>query len=363
MKQWILCMVLAGLINAASAQLLTWTDTSTLPIEVRGNVVVEYNGYVYTLGGRPTGEGAGTHAIADVYFAAIQPDGSLGSWTATTFLPGNRAVHGAHAYNDNMYVWGGWKEDYEVMNTCLYAPINPDGTLGTWVTSSVTIPDDASSNHQMDSFGRGTLGYGPFVYVLGGEKGDFAYSDQVYYSEIQPSGDYGAWQTTTALPFADWFHGVAIVEGNTDTYIFQVGGNHGGTSETHVFRNTINPDGSVGATWDQVGDLPIGLYEHGVAVVNQSIYVFGGLNGSIAQDSVYKLQIDPIDGGPILTTNTPMPATRARVAGVGYTVNTTEYVAIVGGGQGYDAAGGLLDSVIYSEVPVILSTTGWTLYE
>jgi hypothetical protein len=100
-----------------------------------------------------------------------------------------------------------------------------------------------------------------------------------------------------------------------------------------------------------------------VAVVGQSVYVFGGLNASIAQDFVYKLEVEPGSGLFPLSLNTPMPQTRARVAGVGYTVDSTEYVMIVGGGLGYAAEDGLLDSVIYSDVPVILSTSQWTLYE
>jgi len=318
---------------------------------------------MYSIGGRPSGEGAGTHAIDDVYYAAVNPDGSVGSWTATTFLPAKRAVEGAYAYNDRMYVWGGWDESYTTWNTCYYAAINPDGSLGTWTTSSVTIPDAAGSVPQMDSFGRGVLGYANYVYVLGGERNDGSLSDQVYVSAIDGAGDFGAWQTTTALPFADWFHGVAIVEGATETYIYQVGGNHGGTSESHIFKNTINSDGTVGATWDQVGDLPTAIYELGIAVTGDTIFAIGGLNGATPQDAVYKLKVDLIDGLPqSIATTTPLPEARARVAAVGYNVGGTDYILVAGGG-GYAGTDPVLDSVVYAEIPVILGSGTWMMYE
>ena len=94
-KSLFLLLVLVLISSFAFSQALVWNTTSTLPITVRDAAVVHYNGYVYCTGGRTTGEGAGTHAIDNVYYAAVNPNGSLGTWTAATSLPGKLACHGA----------------------------------------------------------------------------------------------------------------------------------------------------------------------------------------------------------------------------------------------------------------------------
>jgi len=355
------------------AQPLVWNTASSLPIPIRTVTVIYYNGYVYSIGGRPTGEGAGTHAIDNVYYAAVNPDGSIGSWTTTTFLPIKLALHGAYGYNNRIYVWGGWKEDYTTMNTCLYAPINPDGSIGTWVTSSVTIPDAPGPVSQMDSFGRGVLGYNDTLYIIGGEINDGTYTGRCYYSKIQLSGDYGAWVETTALPTQDqllnpiggyWFHGVMIVEGSSQNYIYMVGGNHGGTTESHIIINTINADGSLGASWTWATNfLGQATYELGCAFGFDSIFALGGLNGSTPLDTVQRCVVNPTTGDiTSVTADTPLPGARARTSAVGYEVSGESYVLLVGGG-GYAGADPIYTDCWYSIVPRPTKSYPWSLYE
>jgi len=359
---WILVFVLI-LTGIVSAQTLTWTSTSSLPIPIRGEAVIHYNGYVYCIGGRPTGEGAGTHAIDNVYYAAVNPDGSIGAWTATTALPGKRACHGAYGYNNRIYVWGGWMEDYTTMNTCFYAPINPDGSIGTWVTSSVTIPNSSSPASQMDSFGRGVLAFNDTLYILGGEDNYGTLQSSCYYSKIQGSGDYGAWTATTALPISSWFHGAMTFQGMTANYIYVVGGNYGATTESNIIINTINVDGSLGASWTLATNiLGTGTWELGCAFGIESIFAIGGLNLGTPIDNVQRCVINPATGDIIaVNANTPIPGARARTAAVGYTAGapSTSYILVVGGG-GYSSSDPLYTDCWYASVQTDIPM--WTLY-
>lgn len=338
MKKAMLLLGVFVLCASLSFGALTWNTTSSLPVGTSGAAVIQYNGYVYLVGGRTATE---PYAVDDVYFAKINTDGTIGAWAATTALPGNRALLGAYAYDGRLYVWGGWKEDYTTMPTCFYAPINPtDGTVGAWITSAVAIPPDGTTA-QMDSFGRGVLGFGKYIYILGGEKNDSVLSSKVFYSEIQSSGDFGAWTETTALPTPTnggaagyWFMGVMTVAGTSANYIYVLGGNHSGTSETHILINTINSNGTLGAAWtESATPLNNGVYEVGCAYAGDSIFVTGGLNGSTPQAFVQQVKINPADGSVVsVTDETVLPVARARGQAVGYSIGGKDFVSIVGGG-------------------------------
>jgi hypothetical protein len=345
-----------------SAQPLVWNTASSYPIPVRDATVIYYNGYVYSIGGRTSGETSTTHAIDNVYYAAVNPDGSIDAWTATTALPGKRAAGGAYAYNGRLYFWGGWMEDYTTMNTCYYAPINPDGSIGTWVTSSVTIPNSSGGNSQMDSFGRGVLGFNDTLYILAGEDNLGTIQSSCYYSKIQGSGDYGSWTATTDLPINVWFHGAMIYTGASATYIYQLGGLVGG--QANIYYNTINPDGTLGATWQLATNaLTIALYDPGCAFALDSIFVIGGLNGYTSLDRVQRCRINPSTGDiDEVVEETVLPAARARTSAVGYTADGEEYILVVGGG-GYATTDTVYADCWYSLVPRPTKSYPWSLYE
>lgn len=349
---------------------LSWQTTSSLPKGIKDAACVVGGDYVYMLGGRTTDA---PYAASHCYYAAINTDGTLGTWTATTDLPGERASMNAYVYDGNIYLWGGWRDGYPTENTCFYAPINGDGSLGSWVTSSVTIPDGAGEV-QMDSYGRGITGFGKYLYIIGGERNDASYSRDCYYSEIQPDGDYGAWTTTTQLPDPEngdgyWFHGVAIYDGDEADYIYMVGGNHGGTSEDHIIYNTINSDGSLGAEW-QTSPIPLnqGCYENGCAIIDRYIFSVGGLNGSTPLDNVQMIEIDPSTGAvESVTDQTVLPEARARTHAVSYAKDGKLYLYNIGGavysGDPYYDTCWVSEYATPTPTPVVLDAAEWEKYE
>jgi hypothetical protein len=387
-RHYFMCVIMLVLV-VTFADAYTWTATSSLPEGRRGAAVVYYNGYVYCTGGRLAADATfpNPHADAGVYYAKVNADGSIGAWTSTTALPEALACHGAAAYDGYLYVWGGWESSdlYPTSNNCYYAPIQPNGSVGTWVTSSVTIPLSGTDN-QMDAFGQGILAFNDILYILNGEDNSGTKHKEVYYSKIQVTHDYGPWTATSSTDQICWFHGVIIYQGTSANYIYRVAGNYSGTSERDVYFNTITPSGALGsATWTKAtGSLPItapqGRYEFGCAIADNKIFVIGGISGSTAYSNVYYGEINPATGdiASWVEDTTPYPAgTVARNMAVGYSAAGAEYVLAVGGGIGSDAADGLRAECYYTQVKSAppptpspteagfagVTSAGWTLYE
>ena len=324
---------------------INWVQASTLPTGLTDHQAIYYNGYVYAVGGR---SGAGPSAINTVYYAPVNANGSIGAWQLTTNLPQATAAHGAAAYNGRMYVWGGWTTNYPTINVCRYAPINPDGTLGAWTTSAVTIPNNTEVTPpaiQMDAFGRGTLMHNGILYIINGEWDQvtaFGNTNNCYYSAITGGGDYSPWvlTTPTATSNGSWFHGVCIIPGTSQTFLYRVAGNYRGTTEVGMYRTTINPNGSLGAWVQDPADLPdLGRYEHATAVVGNYMFVVGGLYGATPTNTVFYTKVDP-DTGAISgwRTGNVYPANVSRLAATAYEVGGRWYLLVVSGGP-YAASG------------------------
>jgi hypothetical protein len=357
--------ILVFLLSVVAAQALTWNATSALPEGRRGMCLVYYNGYVYCLGGRPADEGSTTiHAVDTVYYAPVNSDGSLGTWAATSAMPGARADGGAAAYDGRIYYWGGWDAVYVTCNNCYYATINPDGSLGSWVTSSVTIPDSATPNAQMDSFGMGRLNFGKDLYIVNGEDNGALNQTSVYVSEIQSSGDFGPWTSTTATSNSFWFHGVVTYQGTTNNYIYRVAGNARGTTENEIIYATINLDGTIGLWNSTTATVPEGRYEFACAIADGKIYVIGGLSGATPVDTVFYGAIDPATGDiATFDTDTDVyPAARCRFAATDYVAGSGWYILVVGGGGYYTQIGAAPGPTPTPTVPPLGVQTDWEIY-
>lgn len=215
----------------------------------------------------------------------------------------------------------------------------------------------------MDSFGRGILGLGKYIYVIGGEMNDASLTNKCYYSEIQGSGDIGTWVETTSLPVPTngtlkgyWFHGVGIVQGTSSNYIYVVGGNHGGTSESHILSNIVNADGSLGATWTE-SSTPLlhAVYEHGCAVQGNVIYAVGGLNGSTVQTYVQAITVDPATGAVQgVVDETALAEGRARTHAVCYSAGGKD-ILLNAGGAVYSGAP-YYDTCFYTDITIPTAT-------
>lgn len=286
----------------------TWTAGPTTPAAKGYSSTAAYNGYVYVMGGFP-----GSATV--VYYAPLNSDGSVGTWTSSgNTLPGSGSygaaavVHGGY-----IYVIGGYAGGH--LDTVYYAPLNPDGSVGNWTANGLNLPEslidlNASVN-------------GDYLYVTGGNDGS-GEVDSVYYAHFNPDGSVGNWTSTSnTLPVAE-SAGESVVYNN---YLYVVGGWNVGVAQSVVQYAPLNSDGSVGTWTIASNNMPNGLVLPSVVAYNGYLFVFGGFDGG-PNDEVYSAPFNS-DGSVGTWTTSPnsLPTTRYGAA----TSTYNGFVYVVGG--------------------------------
>jgi hypothetical protein len=159
--------------NGGTGETGSFATTTALPTvsSVAGradHMSVAYNGFLYILGGcfnYTTGACTANDNETDVEAAPINKDGTLGSWTTTgmTALPSGASLGGAVAYSGYMYVAQGLANGSPnaASNKFWRAPVSSTGTIGTWV-------DDATLYLPAARFDFGMAMSGAYIYVVGG---------------------------------------------------------------------------------------------------------------------------------------------------------------------------------------------------
>ena len=217
-----------------------------------------------------------------VYTAPINPDGTLGTWVTDTPLPGAVYLSQSIVTNNRVYLLGGWSNGTYSF-TVYTAPINTDGTLGAWVINT-PLPVAVTYSQAIVTNNR--------VYLLGGNINNVI-SSAVYTAPINPDGTIGTWVIDTPLPVTI-INSQAIV---TNNRVYLLGGTINSYSSTTVYTAPINPDGTLGA-WVTNTPLPrMPIYPQ-VILTNSRIYIFtvfpemysapfsGGLNNYINLTSI-----------------------------------------------------------------------------
>lgn len=259
----------AGVLNTVEYASIKWdgtlgtfasTATFTTPRALHTSVV--YNGYLYILGGY---NGSTTH-FADVQFAPLNPNGPVASWTTSSFSSG-RAYHGVETWNGYLYVIGGMSSGTPLSDV-QYSQIQPSGTPGTWLpTASLSGP----------RFGLSSAVYNGYLYVTGG--GGTA---DVFYAQVQSGGSLNGWQSTNSFNTGRTNHAAVAYRG----YLYILGGHDGSNFKNDVQYAPINPDGTVG-TWQDTTGFPIPRTLLTSVAYNGYLYVIGGENGTALNDIRY----------------------------------------------------------------------------
>ena len=239
---------------STSGTLGAWTKTTVLPAAVAfaaavvatpENSPVTGGSYLYVLGGDSSASGK---PVATVYRGTLASTGAVTGWSPTTALPA--AVHslGAVIFNGSLYVAGGAGNGNVPVATVYRAAIQSDGTLGSW-QALTSLP-----------FTRSYLGFGingTFLYALGGDSGTVAPNDSVVkgsaisdvvYAEIDVhTGNLASGWTANGnkLKKAVSKHTAVVALGNVlVTAGLYTGATTGSTEESYA---SLNPDGSTSA--------------------------------------------------------------------------------------------------------------------
>ena len=168
-----------------SVDITGWTTGTSLPGTLAHSQAIVTKNRVYLLGGFN-----GSSRLATVYTAPINADGTLGAWTAGPSLPGALGISQAIVTKNRVYLLGGISSTY--VATVYTAPINADGTLGAWTTGT-NLPGTLAYSQAIVTKNR--------VYLLGGISAS-SYVATVYTAPINADGTLGTWTTGTSLPVA-----------------------------------------------------------------------------------------------------------------------------------------------------------------
>ena len=320
-----------------------FSQTTVLPRFLRGHTLLAYNGYMYVIGGiiqpyyteppYPDPNSFNTKLNEKVFYAKINPDGSLGSWAETTPLPPSdkipeekrtpesgglfglsataHTVSVSGADKGYMYVTGGWSGDLKKnVETVLVGPINEsDGTISSWLHNALSdLPYDLSKHTSVAA----TVNGDNYLYVVGGNSGGFGsqvFHNEILYAKIANDGILSPWKySSKVLPVQLIDHATASL----GRYIFVFGGRDGdgGSDEKtpyNIYKNVIyyyiDDTGDL-QSLQRLADLPAPLFHHAAAAdINKldnsiNLYVTGGAGGNTddqtnRKDTVYYITNTP----------------------------------------------------------------------
>ncbi len=255
------------------------------------------------------------------------------------------------AFGTFLYVAAGVQDNSLLLRTVERAPINADGTLGAWQAlpdlpssapgAGVALVDntvliigglrafkpstkvmvaDIQDNGDLTQVGDGpdltvsrfhltAVSHGKTVYVIGGLTGDG--KDNTPSVERAEVGDLGvgAFSETTPLP-AKRSHHAAVVIDDTIYVLGGLTGDPAGQNEGYsdVLRSVLGADGTPGP-WEHAGDLPYNLATHAAFAHAGKLYVLGGVQED-TQDADALLAAPLLDDGTLgsfeLVGNLPM---------------------------------------------------------
>jgi hypothetical protein len=187
--------VYAGNWNPGTGQLSAWSSQAALPQVISGSSGAAWGSTVYVVGGNVAG--AASNAL---YWATVN-NGQIQAWN-TAALPAAVASPFVAAVNGFLIVAGGFTTPYSAVTSAVYyAPINADGSLGSW-QAGPALPVAAGN------IGNGAVTTASGMAILGGNNGSSGVTSGQFLT-VGASGP-GSWQQLGNV-------------GNADSGVFAVG--------------------------------------------------------------------------------------------------------------------------------------------
>jgi len=266
---------------------------------------------LYVLGG--TGGGAD---LASIESATVNPDGTLGTFAAATpTLAQPRHGFAVFSTRSNVYVVGG-SNGATALSSVEAAPINADGTLGTFAAASPTL--------SMPEPVQAAIVVGSVVYVFGQSTTESA--------PIASDGTLGAFTVVTGS-IGVTTAGVAVARDE----VYVTGGYNDGVSGT-VMRASLNPSGQLGAfAIDPMHKLAEPRSSGVVVTTPNTVYIVGGTNATGAVGTVEQVLFNPDDSfksaSIVSGVNLVTPRTDLAAAVLPDYSNPPNYFLYVSGGS------------------------------
>ncbi len=308
--------------------------------------------------------------LATIEHAPIAADGMIGTFAlATSSLAAARHGHATFVTSSKVLVVGGNAGGADT-TTAEIAPVDGEGTVGTFVTSTSTLPN-ATSHLTSVQWGNqlyalpymstvdanglpgaftdsGLAKYGfahtdgtrvvvarDHLYMLSTTNTDQATYDLVVTAPLDATATLGSFalSSTSALPEARSGAGAAVI-GNG---LYVIGGQGPAGAAATLYRAPIDVDDSIGAFALSATQLPAGRSEFGVAIANGQIYLLGGSVAGTNTNTIINAPIatDGAIGAFVVTTDSVASQTTMLSVRRGFTTFIAgNNICIVGGYSG-----------------------------
>jgi hypothetical protein len=205
-----------------------WQSTTSFPSGRSNHTSFIHNGRLYLVGGWDP----------FVRYSTINGDGTLGVWDSTLALPEGRLAHATVINNNYVYILGGFTEAVNTgLNDVFFAEINPDGTLSNW---------QFTTSFQNERYDHCSVVHNGMIYIIGGDNRTTFFND-VQYAPINPDGTIGQWNITTPLPVAKGAHTsfvynnyLFVTGGNSDDVLYTLINQDGTIGQWEVCPSSFN---------------------------------------------------------------------------------------------------------------------------
>ena len=224
--------------------------------------VFSRGGWLHVIGGKSSL----TDALSSRERAPINPDGTLGAFEDVSGgdLPASRGHIRAHVLGDSVFVLGGF-DALSGSDDGYLAPIQPDGTLGTFVAEDRKLWKGPRA-----SYGSAIVGNN--LYLVGGRDGLSAV-DTVERASISEAttliGDFS--EAGFSINAGRAYPGSAVV----GDYLYVYGGRSSTSPSTTIEHAPIFPDGSIGE-FSVVADMGYVLADPCMARIGSTVHLLGG---------------------------------------------------------------------------------------
>jgi hypothetical protein len=274
-----------------------------------------------------TGGSAGSVMVGSVLVADVDVTAkTVTNWRRAGVLPGAATngwtyTEGATATHNNFLYVGGasfFSPLTASTYTVAYAPINTDGSLGTFAESAPIV---GTGFRRLLNIAIATVSGNTFIYALGGTYNDGVTTTnattRIEYAPINLDGTIGAWSVaSTVLPQTTWFHRNAVKGG----VIYSSSGNSsGGLQAVNALTPSITGDITLAAFTSNYPDPAAAeRWDHGQVIATAGgvdyIYLIAGVGTSTATLDLVNVTPLPLTVSTTWTTTNPLPAARRRMS-------------------------------------------------
>ena len=317
--------------NNDSGSPAKYTSASNLfPTDRFGASATILNGYVYLAGGC-IGTFNCDNATDVVEYAPLNNDGSFGTWSTTTSLPQDRVYGQLEAVGGTLYFLGGQNDSRAAQSTVYYATPAGNGTIGSWSTASGALGDTAAGSPSPLTNLSAAV-WNNRIYVTGGYNASKTPTTSVYISpQLANGGNISADSWSTGTSFNTARDGTTAITYANNLYI--LGGHDGLNYLSDVQYAKINSDGSIGS-WNYTASLPRKVSDADGFAANGYMYIFGGKESDINCTS--NTYVAPISGNTTIASgNNPTGLGTWFLTNERFSAERSNAAAIYSGGKAY----------------------------